>query len=86
MTEQELAGITPWYNASSFEEGACPSECRICARCTQRAASDLQQLGKRPDCDCSKPVGIDACRSPDSCGCYCSRFQRLSEACPNLVP
>jgi hypothetical protein len=86
LPEQELAGITPWYNASEFMEGACPGQCRPCARCSQRAAEEFQQLGKRPECDCSQPAARDACRDRDSCGCYCSKFKALSMACPKLVP
>lgn len=86
LTEQELAGVTPWYNQSGFQDGACPSQCRPCARCTQRAASELQQLGKRPECDCSQPAGLDECMNPDTCGCYCSRLKQLILLCPGLAP
>ncbi len=86
VPEKELVGVTPWYNSDEFKDGACPSQCRPCARCSQQAAQELQKLGARPECDCSKPPGLDACMNPESCGCYCSMLKRLSEACPELAP
>jgi hypothetical protein len=78
-------GLQPWYLASE-ERKTCPSDCRPCARCTRRHEQEIQWLGVRPECDCTKPTGSDPCIEPESCNCYCSSMKALSHHCPDLVP
>ena len=86
LTDPELSEVTPWYNATVLQKEACSSQCKPCARCTQRDASELQRLGTRPECDCTQPPSIDPCMTPGECGCYCSSLIRLTQACPELAP
>ncbi len=75
-----------WYNSSELIDGPCPIDCEPCAQCLLRDEQDLETLGNRPECDCDTiEIGIDPCFVAMSCACYCSRYLRLAEACPNLV-
>lgn len=81
-----VSHVQPWYNGLANQpKGSCPANCRPCARCTRRDEWDFRQLRTRTDCDCTQPPGVDACRDPSSCGCYCKRWKRFSEICPELI-
>lgn len=78
------AKVVPWYNASASLT-ACPAGCPPCARCLERDEQELRGLKQPAGCDCrTQKPGIDPCFTPKSCGCYCSRFEELSKACPEL--
>jgi len=83
-TSRPDSGVDPWFNVQSNQE-SCPGECRACARCTERHELELQQLGQRPECDCTQPIGADPCFS-GGCECYCYRLKELTQHCPDLVP
>lgn len=80
----DTGDITPWYNAGAVED-QCPEGCLPCARCDRRARQDIERLGQRPECDCSKPPGLDPCIVRSSCGCFCERAKRLAAQCPKLI-
>ena len=80
----DVSGIEPWYNAQT-SAGVCPEGCRPCSRCDRRARREIDELGARPECDCSKPVGIDPCFAPSSCECFCRLATSLASRCPKLI-
>jgi hypothetical protein len=75
-----------WYNYN-YTQSPCRTGCAPCAQCTQRDEELLSALLlERSDCDCSQDPGVDACFGAGSCDCWCSRYEYLSKACPELVP
>lgn len=81
------SGVIPWYNSTASQEGDCPTDCRPCATCLTRSERDYAALGARPECDCAtQEIGIDPCRSPRSCACYCKRKAAILRSCPHLAP
>ncbi len=84
-TSHENSGIvTPWYNSIASEK-ECPSDCAMCASCSQRGETELRALltARPKDCDCAKvAMGIDPRFAPMSCPCYCSRWETLRTQCP----
>lgn len=78
-----LYDVDPWYNGMLFVDGACPADCRPCARCSERDEHLLEALAPRPDCACEGlSIGVDPCYSPGSCACYCHTLESLTSRCP----
>lgn len=76
--------VTPWYNHQSTEN-SCPPGCMPCAQCSNRDEVLICQLLLMPNqCDCSlTQSGVDSCRDPASCECYCADYKSLSSSCPS---
>jgi hypothetical protein len=51
------------------------------AACTDGDIKLLLDLPSRPECDCSRPSGIDPCFGAGSCECWCSLFVPAARAC-----
>jgi hypothetical protein len=73
---------TDWYNGTRFSPDPCPAACSPCAACSLRTEKALRAQRPRPECDCTKPTGIDPCIDPGSCECYCQRRTMWLRACP----
>lgn len=78
--------IEPFYNVLKFSDEACPTGCPPCAKCLKAWEREIQLLGDRLECDCTKPTGVDPCMHFGSCECYCSKMLGLSKSCPHLAP
>lgn len=67
-------------------KASCPTSCAPCATCSIQAEKDLCQLlavSPPVGCDCTNPQkGNDVCSEPESCQCYCLRYNGLVSACP----
>jgi hypothetical protein len=87
VSDAQLAasGTVPWYNGSAAAQ-EWPEGCQRCAPCLKREEQQLRALGDRPECDCSRPTGVDPCFQPGSCGCYCRDALRLARSCPSAAP
>jgi hypothetical protein len=79
----DTSGVKPWYNKQEVTPD-CPAGTRDCAPCLEREQAEYNALVAPDGCDCkAETPGVDPCHAPKSCGCYCSRKQRLEPMCGN---